>query len=166
MKKKTRLAALVLCMMMSFTLLQACGKSDSEEQKEIEFTNEHKCQKALRKYSYDSKNPPYNDFNDLQGYDEIITVKDNNFTATVRAKGMILLTTDYQDRVPTSIQGVKVDGDKLVWDACLDQEHTYYRVYKNGKQIASTVAEYLTITDKNADYKVYSVDKYGNCQIK
>ena len=143
-----------------------CVVNYSEEQKEIEFTNEHKCQKALRKYSYDSKNPPYNDFNDLQDYDELITVKDNAFVATVQAKGMILLTTDYEDRVPTEIQGVKVQNDKLMWDACADQEHTYYRVYKNGKQIASTVAEHLTITDKNADYTVCSVDKYGNCLKK
>ena len=76
---------------------------------------------------------------------------------------VILLTTDYQDRTPTAIDGIKVENDKLTWQACQDEEHTYYRVYKDGKQIASTVAEYLAITDQNAKYEVRSVDKYGNC---
>ena len=140
-----------------------CVVNYAEEQKSIDFTNEHKSDKPLRRYSYDSKNPPYNDFNDLQDYDELIPVNDNKFTATVPAKGMVVLTTDYKDRTPTAIDGIKVVEGKLTWKACQDEEHTYYRVYKYGKQIASTVAEYLAITDQNAKYEVCSVDKYGNC---
>ena len=63
----------------------------------------------------------------------------------------------------SSIDGITLQDDKLVWKACADQEHVYYRVYKDGKQIASTVAEYLKVDDKTAKYQVYSVDKYGNC---
>ena len=54
---------------------------------------------------------------------------------------------------------------KLVWDKCNDPEHCYYRVYCNGEQIASTVAEYIH-TDLNGQFQVYSVDKYGNCIVK
>ena len=140
-----------------------CVVNYGKKETDLTFENEHKSDKPLRQYSYNSKNPPYNDFNDLQNYDKIICVKDNNFTITIPAKAMVVLTTDYQDRKPTEIDGIKVENDKLIWNACLDAEHTYYRVYKNGKQIASTVVEYLSITDEKANYEVYSVDKYGNC---
>ena len=138
------------------------GKKDTD----LTFENEHKSDKPLRQYSYNSKNPPYNDFNDLQDYDKLIPVIDNKFTVTVPTMSMVVLTTDYQDRTPSQIQGITLQDDMLVWNACGDQEHTYYRVYKDGKQIASTVAESLKIDDKGATYQVYSVDKYGNCLKK
>jgi hypothetical protein len=140
-----------------------CVVNYSKKEKQINFTSEHNGNKPLRKYSYDSKNPPYNEFNDLQNYDELVSVIDNKFSATVPAKGMILLTSDYQDRTPSKIQGVQLKENLLTWQECLDEEHVYYRVYANDKQIVSTVANSVKITDKSAEYKVYSVDKYGNC---
>ena len=133
---------------------------------DLEFINEHKSDKPLRQFSYNSKNPPYNEFNDLQNYDKLIPVVENKFSVNLPPMSMVVLTTDYQDRVPSQIEGVEMQNGKLVWKACADQEHTYYRVYKNGKQIASTVAEYLEVEDKTAKYQVYSVDKYGNCNAK
>ena len=50
--------------------------------------------------------------------------------------------------------------------ACKDEEHCYYRVYADGRQIASTAAESLTLGDKRKGnlYEVFSVDKWGNCR--
>ena len=143
-----------------------CVVNYGKKEKTIEVQNGHKSDKPLRQYSYNSKNPPYNDFNDLQDYDKLIPVVDNKFTVTIPTMSMVVLTTDYQDRTPSQIQGITLQDDILVWKACSDQEHTYYRVYKDGKQIASTVAENIKIDDKGATYQVYSVDKYGNCLKK
>ena len=81
------------------------------------------------------------------------------------------LTTDYTDRVPSAIENVRIENGTLLWDRCMDPEHCYYRVYTSvnadtapiyENQIASTVAEHCSITDAKANYKVVSVDKYGN----
>ena len=137
-----------------------------EQDEQITLTCEHENSKSFRKYSYNAKNPPYNAFNDLQGCDGQVSQKDGVYTFIAPARSMILLTTDYQDRKPSQIEKVVVKDGKLRWKACDDLEHVYYRVYKNDVQIASTVAEYLTVTDQSADYEVYSVDKYGNCLKK
>ena len=98
------------------------------------------------------------------------------------------LTTDYRDRNPAAIADVRIADGKLVWTASKEPEHCYYRVYKDGKQIASTMATSLDLGLENgqavrsasrtvdsavspaADAKnciplafaVTSVDKWGN----
>lgn len=78
------------------------------------------------------------------------------------AKSLVYLTTDYVDRVPSAVEDVEADDGRLTWDACEDPEHVYYRVYRNGRQIRSTVATSCAIDDEDADYEVRSVDKWGN----
>lgn len=46
-----------------------------------------------------------------------------------------------------------------MWD---DPDHCYYRVYANGRQIASTVATERPVGDADATYVVVSVDRWGN----
>ena len=43
-----------------------------------------------------------------------------------------------------------------------DGDHAYYRVFRNGRQIASTVATSCRVTDEKAAYSVVSVDRWGN----
>ncbi|MBR2043389.1 MAG: hypothetical protein IJ946_03530 [Clostridia bacterium] len=137
----------------------------SEQENSVSFNIEHKIDKPLRKYEYKAGSIPFNSFNDLQYYSELIEVKEQSFSAILPAKSVTFLTSDYVDRVPSTIKGIKYSKGKLTWKPSADPEHCYYRVYCNGKQIASTVAEYV-YAEKPANYQVYSVDKYGNCQDK
>jgi len=61
------------------------------------------------------------------------------------------------------VKNVSAKGKRIKWDAVSDEEHAYYRVFKDGKQIGSTAATYLEReVDVKAKYTVKSVDKYGN----
>ena len=135
----------------------------SEQENSVSFNIEHKIDKPLRKYEYRAGSIPFNSFNDLQYYSELIEVKEQNFSAILPAKSVTFFTTDYKDRIPSNIKGIKYSCGKVYWKPTDDSEHCYYRVYRDGKQIASTVAEYV-ITDVKGKYQVYSVDKYGNCR--
>jgi hypothetical protein len=43
------------------------------------------------------------------------------------------------------VTGLRIANGLLVWEPSEDPEHRYYRVYKGGKQIASTVATSLDL---------------------
>jgi len=85
---------------------------------------------------------------------------------SVPARSLTFLTTDYVDRQPSAITQVRIANGRLTWASCEDPEHVYYRVYRDGKQIASTVATSLPVPDaKPADaprFSVKSIDKWGN----
>ena len=87
---------------------------------------------------------------------------DGEMNIALAPMSVTFLTTDYEDRTPSKIKGIRLKGNKLIWRACADKEHCYYRVFKDGRQIASTVANSIEILDTGADYKVISVDRYGN----
>ena len=54
----------------------------------------------------------------------------------------------------------------LSWKPCADPEHAYYRVYANGRQVASTVATSLRIADGAMRHTATSVDRWGNEGVK
>lgn len=143
--------------------LSVCVVNYNDTAAELSFESEHKISKPLRRFTYDSKNPPYNDYNDLQRFDAVIEAENDRFFISVPSRGMCVLTTDYEDRFPTPVTGVRLEGCMLSWDISIDECHTYYRVFKNGAQVASTVANSIKVDDIMAEYSVYSVDKYGNC---
>ena len=73
--------------------------------------------------------------------------------------------------------GIRIANGLLAWEPSEESEHRYYRVYKDGKQIASTVATSLNLggsqlaaTGSDAIncvppvFAVKSVDKWGNVQ--
>ena len=130
--------------------------------KTVRVKSAHRLAKPLRVYEYDSANPPQSDFNDLQPSKGLVTPKDDAFEAAIPARSLTFFTTDYTDRVPSPVTGVKVVGGKLVWNACADTEHVYYRVYRDGKQIASTVATSRPVNGAGGRYEVKSVDRWGN----
>ena len=136
-----------------------CIINHSDHDAEVDIIQNSPAQeKAYRCLEYDMRHVPADPFNDLQPF---TVLKEN--TVTVPSMGMALLTTDYTDRVPSAIGNVRMENGSLAWDPCTDPEHCYYRVFREGRQIASTVAEHLERDDfPGGRYTVISVDKWGN----
>ena len=145
------------------------------EAKDIVLVIPHLLDKKLRIYEYDSSHPPSNEFNDLQPPKGVVAAKDGKLTVSVPARSMVFLTTDYQDRKPAAVTDVRIADGRLVWSASKEPEHCYYRVYRDGRQIASTVATSLDLggsrfaaTGSDAMnrvppvFAVRSVDRWGN----
>ncbi len=131
--------------------------------KKISVDSKQKIIKPLRMYVYEAANVPENKFNDLQNAKCTIVPNGNSFTAEIPAKSACFFTTDYQDRTPAAINGVSIYKGNLIWIPDRTPEHRYYRVYKNGKQIASTVDTKFKVNSTDAsEYKVRSVDCWGN----
>ena len=137
---------------------------------EVELSLEHKTDKPMRRYDYTAENVPYNEFCDLQSPSGTLEIN-GAATLTLQPKSVTFLTTDYEDRTPAKVKNVRIEGERLVWDATGDPQHCYYRVFAGESkrftpgiknQIASTVATYHPITDKTLTYKVISIDRWGN----
>ena len=75
---------------------------------------------------------------------------------------MTFLTTDYVDRTPPAVGGLELKGGILSWTASTDANHVYYRVYRDNRQIASTVATKLDVKGAKGLYDVRSVDRWNN----
>ena len=117
----------------------------------------------LRRYVYEARNVPYSPFNDLQPMKGTVAAKDGLISALLPAKSITFLTTDYENRVPKSVDGLCIADGRLSWTATDDPMHCYYRVFRDGKQIASTVATSLAVkVDDVAHFAVKSVDKWNN----
>jgi len=140
--------------------------------------------KPFRKYLYDPGNVPFNYFADLQDPCGKISLKSNSLLDVVPPHSLVVYTTAYDDDPPADIKGLNVERKKdtdgrerafLNWDASLDQDFCYYRIYRSekpdveiapGRQIASTSVK----TDKDGSvhnmpkyyYKVIAVDQSGN----
>ena len=122
--------------------------------------------KPLRRYVYEAAHVPYSPFNDLQPMSGTVEAKDGVFAAELPAKSITFLTTDYEDREPSPVTEIRVTDRNLVWGASDDPTHRYYRVFKDGRQIASTVATSLPVPDAKPEdvshFSVKSVDRWGN----
>lgn len=117
--------------------------------------------KPLRRYAYEVGSVPYNPFGDLQSPSGTVEARDGAFGVDLPAKSIVFLTTDYEDRQPAAVKDVRLDGGVLRWTASEEPEHRYYRVFRDGHQIASTVAAHLDV-GAGGDFRVVSVDKWGN----
>jgi len=131
------------------------------EAREVTVSSEAKLDKPLRRYVYEADRVPWNDFNDLQPSETPVVAADNRFVVTVPRRSMTFFTTDYADRVPKAVGGVVVKDGRVSWTATDDPHHRYYRVYCNGRQIASTVATQAKAPQPGV-YTVRSVDRWGN----
>ena len=118
--------------------------------------------RAPRLYRYDSAKPRLNAFGDLPPPDGTVEPVGGRLAVEIPEKGMAFLTTDYRSREPSPVKGVKVAGGRLTWTATDAPDHCYYRVFANGRQVASTVATTYTPTDAAATFAVVSVDRWGN----
>ncbi|MBP5542740.1 MAG: hypothetical protein ILM98_01585 [Kiritimatiellae bacterium] len=136
------------------------------EAKEIALKIPHPVAKPMRLYEYDSAHVPFNPFNDLQGVKCLVEAgKGADGESVVRvplaAKSMVFLTTDYEDRTPAAVRDVRLDGGTLRWCTPDDPDHRYFRVFRDGEQIASTVADHLDVGEVG-DFRVVSVDRWNN----
>ena len=121
----------------------------------------------LRRYVYDSANVPFNAFNDLQGESGRLSQEEGGrIRLTVPAASVTFLTSDYTDRTPSAVTGLRLEDGRLSWTASPDAEHRYYRVFRNGRQVASTVATSfargLPADARLEEFAVRSVDRWGN----
>jgi len=141
-------------------------------------------EKAFRKYVYDPENIPFNYFGDMQSYSKKLSLKDDHFTDSVPGYSLVVYTTNYDDQSPAKVEGLQVskqevdkrDANVLTWDANMENDFCYYRIYRSinveveivpRNQIASTVStEHADKRIRNLPpyyYKVIAVDKSGNC---
>lgn len=137
---------------------------DEKEKKAVLWTGSL-AEQPWRVYRYCADEPPVNPFNDLQDYSEILEGVGGEVSILLAPHSMCLLTTDYVERKPSEIQNIYLENGVLHWDDCADTEHCYYRVLQNGKQIASTVDNSLSVGENMSEeeFHVASVDRYGNC---
>ena len=123
-------------------------------------------QRPARVYAYDAAAPALNPFGDLPAPVGVASPEGGVLRVEVPEKGMVFVTTDYAERVPAAVTKVRIVDGKLGWAANEEPEHCYYRVYRDGKQIASTVATSLPVPGMVPDdarrFAVKSVDKWGN----
>lgn len=119
----------------------------------------------LRRYVYEADNVPWSAFNDLQPASGTVKSSDGSFTALLPAKSMTFFTTDYVDRIPSAVDGVVLKDGVLSWTPSADAEHRYYRVYRDGRQVASTVATSCRVGRHDGKFSVVSVDRWGNSGI-
>ena len=117
--------------------------------------------KDVRRYDFIASRPPENPFNDLQGVTELLSAREGKVSLKMAHDSLVILTTDYKDVVPAAVKEMAHKDGVLSWKASESPDHRYYRVYCNGKQIASTVATKLATASKG-DYEVHSVDKWLN----
>lgn len=123
----------------------------------------HPADKPFRRYRYEAARVPDNPFNDLPPWVDSLSLQQGAVAVDLPAKSLTILTTDYVDRRPSEVSGIVRTDDGLRWEPVSDREHAYYRVYRNGRQIASTVATHLCVAaSKNAVLAVTSVDRWGN----
>ena len=150
--------------------VSVCIINWSEDKENIELHIETPTDKPLRRYDFSADKIPYNKFCDLQSYSESIEC-DGNLILTAGPRSVTFLTTDYVDRKPSRVRGVRLKNGVLSWGKCPDKEHCYYRVFASDEaafslseetQIASTVAEHIAVKNKKKYYRVVSVDRYGN----
>ena len=137
-------------------------------------------QRPARIYAYDPAEPRLNTFGDLPApVGTAMPDGDGVLRVEVPEKGLVFLTTDYRDCTPSAVADVRVEDGVLRWAESKDPEHCYYRVFEDGRQIASTVAEELDLgghvssraaaagdsrpSEMDAQrFSVRSVDKWGN----
>ena len=123
-------------------------------------------QRPARVYVYDSASPALNAFGDLPPPVGVTSPEDGVLRVAVPSKGMVFITTDYIDRTPCAIADVRLVDGGLRWTASVEPEHCYYRVYRDGRQIASTVATSLPAPEAKPEdlrrFAVKGVDKWGN----
>ena len=129
------------------------------EPTEVSVDCDFRCVRPFRVYEYCCDHVPENPFGDLQSF----SVSDAP-TRTLPPHSLTLLTTDYRDRTPAAVPA-HLDADGLLhWELPDDPAHRYFRVYRDGVQIASTVACQFPVAPGTsaATYTVRSVDASGN----
>jgi hypothetical protein len=121
-----------------------------------------------RKYLCDPKRVPINAFGDLQPPAGKIVARDGVLEDRLGANCLVVYTTRYVERVPPAVKmGVALTsgpGLTITWRATEDLDQCYYRVYRGGAQIGSTLATSFSDEESGPStaYRVAAVDRWGN----
>jgi len=118
--------------------------------------------RPARVYRYDSANPYDNVFGDLPPADFVVRPDGDRLALEIPGKGLAFVTTDYVNRAPPPVRDVTFAKGLVTWTASNDPDHCYYRVFADGRQIASTVATSCAFAGTAAALEVVSVDRWGN----
>lgn len=132
------------------------------EERQARLTMDFPLAQEFRRYLYRVDAPPHNEFLDLQPYSDLLPCDKSGALLKLPAHSMTLLTSDYIRRTPPTVRGVYEKGGTLVWEPGDEETHCYYRVFRDGRQIASTVETSLPLSASSGVYTVRSVDRCGN----
>ncbi len=119
-------------------------------------------QKAFRVYEFREACPPVNRFGDLQPASAVIECADGMLRCTLPAESVLVITNDFRMRsTPSECAVLSSENGVLRWEPAADPDHCYYRVYRSGEQICSTVDTQCEVP-ADGEYLVRSVDRWGN----
>ncbi|MCC6443646.1 MAG: hypothetical protein IT210_09360 [Armatimonadetes bacterium] len=121
----------------------------------------------FRKYLYNPARVPQHPFGDLPGPDGTIAAKDGLLSDTLPGGTLVVYTTAYDSRPPAPVQGLKVvqpEGGRhrLIWQPNPEPDLCYYRIYRDGRQVGSTIATEFTAPEGDGPYRIVAVDQSGN----
>ncbi len=123
---------------------------------------------AFRKYVYDPADVPFTEDGDLPEPDALVTMTAGALTGSVPPGTLAVYTTAFDTEPPPPVEGLEIHkhasgGRTLTWTASPAPDLCYYRIYKNGNRIGSTIA--TSFTDRTSgpgEYRVIAVDTSGN----
>lgn len=119
-------------------------------------------QKRFRVFEFREACPPVNRFGDLQAPSAVVECTGGTLRYTMPAESVLVITNDYRERITDSECTVRcAENGVLAWEPSRDPGHCYYRVFRDGEQICSTVDTQCAFTEGGA-FRVCSVDRYGN----
>lgn len=125
--------------------------------------------KPFRKYVYAAASVPQHPFGDLQGPESVVTLAGGVLHDSLAPLSLTVYTTAYDETAPAAVAGLRAtrqeDGTvELTWDSSPASDLCYYRVFRDGVQIGSTVATRMRDPKPVAQgrYSVVAVDQSGN----
>lgn len=118
--------------------------------------------RAFRVTSWEARKPFVSPFADLPPFTELAERTDDAIRTVLPPESITVLTDGWLPReAPVTAEIVSHEGGVLRWKAVSDPRHCYYRVFRDGAQIRSTVALSCSAPDEGR-YEVRSVDVDGN----
>ncbi len=134
---------------------------------------------ALRKYVYDVNAVPQTEDGDLQEPSGGVSVTEGRFSDSVKGLSLTVYTGFYHDDPPAAVEHLKaervryvpegqepMDAQRLTWNASASSDVIYYRIFYDGRRIASTVSTSYVDGDVRRSaghkYTVIAVDSSGN----
>ncbi len=135
----------------------------SEKQEDLTVNLPHTAvDRAFRVTAWEARKPYMSPFVDLPPYTDLAERREDAIRTVLPAESVTVLTDGWQPKeAPVTAEIVSHEGGVLRWKAVSDPRHCYYRVYRNGAQVRSTVALSCAAPDEGR-YEVRSVDVDGN----
>lgn len=127
-------------------------------------------QGRFRKYVYDPERVPMTEDGDLHSWSALVPMQDGQLIDTLPAGALVIYTTMYDEEPPLPPTNVRAraleDGVwEIHWEASPSGDVSYYRVYRDGLRVGSSIT--TRFVDRSAKgragvYRVAAVDRSGN----